>query len=269
MPLWKRSKVGWANNSAMKKLTLFIAVVALLMAATSLQAQNYGIVFGELEVTEVNAADIFGDGMASYDAAGNMLVLQDGFEYHLSHGLVTINTGRPFRIVLEGDAIMVASIESGDPVVVEAVDEGVLKITSNISGSALKCQSLTVQPSVLLDLLSRNSQDEMYALDCKDLTVNQAIVYAEVTTAQLAVHVETMTLNESWLQKPRGGFVNTIWGGICFGDGTTAKIVRIIKEGFGINEIEAPEQQVLKVFEDGHIVIEKDGKRYDVTGREL
>ena len=109
----------------------------------------------------------------------------------------------------------------------------------------------------------------MYALDCKDLTVNQAIVYAEVTTAQLAVHVETMTLNESWLQKPRGGFVNTSWGGICFGDGTPAKIVRIIKEGFGINEIEAPEQQVLKVFEDGHIVIEKDGKRYDVTGREL
>ena len=250
----------------MKKL-MVLAVMAVFMAVTPAGAQNYGIVFDELEVTANNADDIFGDGMASYNEAENMMVLQDGFEYHLSHGLVTINTSRPFRIVLEGNAVIVASIESGDPIVVEAVDEGVLNITSNISGSALKCQSLTVNSGMTVNLLSRNSQNDMYALDCEELVVNGATLYAEVTTAQLAVATHRMTLNNCWLNKPRGGFVNDIWGGICFGDGLPAKIVRIISEGFGLNEIEAPAQDVEKVFEDGRILVIKDGNRYDVTGR--
>ena len=93
----------------MKRFTLMMAVLVMLVTAGALKAQNYGIVFGELEVTEANAADIFGDGMASYDVATNKLVLQDGFTYSLSHDLVTINTGREFHIVLEGSAAMVAS----------------------------------------------------------------------------------------------------------------------------------------------------------------
>lgn len=248
-----------------------MAVVALFMTATVARAQSYGIVFGELEVTAANADDIFGDGMASYDPTYNMMVLQDGFEYHLSHGLVTLNTGRELRIVLEGEATMVASVDSGDPILVEAVDEGGLKITSNISGSALKCQSLKVMPNVFLDLLSRNSQSEMYALDCEELTVSAAVLHAEVTTAQLAVHTQTMTLNECWLQKPRGGGVNDTHGGICFADGAPAKIVRIEVVGYGVNEMEEPVNgnAVEKVFEDGQVVIIKDGKRFDVTGREL
>ena len=246
----------------------FLTVMAVFMAVTPAVAQNYGIVFGELEVTEANALDIFGDGMASYNEAENMMVLQNGFEYHLSHGLVTINTSRPFRIVLEGNAVIVASIESGDPIVVEAVDEGNLSITSNITGSALKCQSLTVNSGMTMSLLSRNSQDNMYALYCEELTVNEAVLNAEVTTAQMAVATLQMNLNGCWLSKPRGGGVNETWGGVCFADGTPAKIVRIVKEGFGLNEIEAPTSSVEKVFEDGRILIIKDGTRYDVTGRE-
>ena len=243
--------------------------MAMLMTATPLVSQNYGVVFGDLEVTAENAADIFGDGMASYDVEGNGLVLRDGFGYNLSHGLVEIHTGNEFHVVLEGNAKFAASISSDDPIVVETVGDGYLKITSNISGSALKCKSLTLQPKVFLDLLSRNSQNNMYALDCEELTVNAAILHAEVTTAELAVHTSVMNLKECWLQKPRGGGLNDSYGGICYADGLPAKQVRIIVEGFGVEEILQPEPQVEKVFENGSIVIIKDGKKYDITGREL
>ena len=252
----------------MKKLMLALAVMAF-MAATPLNAQEYGIMFGELEVTETNATDIFGDGMASYDASENTLFLRDGFEYHLSHGLVTIRTGHVFHILLEGKAEISASIECADPIIVETEKEGALKITSNISGSALKCLALTLNPDVTLNLLSRNSQREMYALDCERFTVNEANLYAEVTTADLAVHTGGMTLNGCWLQKPRGGSVNGAWGGICYADGLPAKDVRIVVEGFGIEEYDETSFPVEKVFEKGQILIIKDGKYYDVTGREV
>jgi hypothetical protein len=45
----------------------------------------------------------------------------------------------------------------------------------------------------------------------------------------------------------------------------------IIKTDYGIdeNDEEEPEQTVQKIFEDGHIVIIKDGKRYSVSGQRL
>ena len=215
-------------------------------------------------------AALFGDGMASYDYERNMMVLYDGFDYHLSHGLVTIDTGREFRFLLEGDATMVASLESSDPVIVEAMDKAHLKITSNISGSALKCKTLSVMPDVFLDLLSRNSQSGMYALECTDLTVERATLYAEVTTANLAVATDHLTLIGSKLQKPAGGGVNPIWGGICFADGIPAKIVRIVLDDTGLQEEGlTPVEHVRKIFERGRIVIVKDGKRYDLSGREI
>ena len=253
----------------MKRLTTLVAVVLMLLTAGTMKAQHYGIVFGELEVDESNASDIFGDGLASYDAAQNKLILCDGFDYHLSHGLVTINTGRAFHVVLKGKALMVASVDCGDPMVMETEDEGLLQITSNISGSALKCESLTLMSGVTLDLLSRNSQKDMYALDCMELTANKAVLYAEVTTAELAVHINKMTLNDCWMQKPRGGSVNDAYGGICYADGLPAKQVRIIVEGYGLEEIVEPSPWTMKTFENGRIVIIQDGKKYDVTGRKL
>ena len=248
-----------------------LAVMAMLMTTSVVTAQNYGIVFGALEVNEVNAADIFGNGTASYDLEQNTLVLQDNFNYHLSRGFVTINTGRDFRIRLEGDAKIYAAVVSDDAIIVEADDNFTLSFTANISGSALKCKSLTVMPKVYLDLLSRNSQSDMYALDCESLTVNNAVLYAEVTTAQLAVATQQMTLNECWLKKPHGGFVSAINGGICFGDGIPAKLVRIVTEGYGVDELDEPAQNVSveKVFKNGQVIIIKDGKQYDMTGRAL
>lgn len=248
-----------------------LAVVTMLMTATTLMAQNYGIMFHELEVTEENAADIFGDGKASYNAEQNTLVLREDFSYQLSRGFVTISTGSEFHIHLEGNAEIYAAVKSDDDIVIEADDEFTMKFTSNISGSALKCKKLTVMPNVWLDLLSRNSQSGMYALECDELTVNSAKLNAEVTTAQLAVATQRMTLNGCWLEKPRGGFVSAFNGGICFGDGFPAKLVRITTKGFGVDEMDEPTHNtgVKKVYENGQIVIVKDGKRYDVTGREL
>lgn len=253
----------------MKKIMALVTVIA--MAATAV-AQNYGIAFGELEVTADNAADIFGDGKAAYDAEQNTLTLQEGLDYHLSKNFVTIATGRDFHIRLEGKAEMSASIDCGDDLFIETTEPYTLKITANISGSALKCPNLTINDNVTLDVLSRNSSTDFHALDCAGtLTVNNAILYAEVTTARLAVAVQDMVLNGCWLQKPKGGTINPAEGGICFGDGIAAKQVRITTVGFGIEENDETQQdaQVKKVYENGRIVIIKDGKKYNVKGQQL
>jgi len=253
----------------MKRITLFLAVVA--MSVSMAKAQGYGITFGELEVTAENAADIFGNGKAAYDATQNTLTLQDGFNYHLSTNFVTIATGNDFHIRLEGNAEMAASIDCSDNLFIETSEPQTLKITSNISGSALKCPNLTIENNVTLDLLSRNSQDGMFALDCADnLTVNGAILLAEVTTSRMAVATRQLNLNNCWLQKPRGGTVSQVEGGICFGDGIPAKQVRIVVEGFGIDEnLNTPTEKVHKVFENGQVLIIKEGKRYNLKGQEI
>jgi len=254
----------------MKKVLLTITLIAF--ATISTLAQCYGITFDELEVTEENAADIFGDGLASYNPSQNMLTLQAGFDYHLSTNFVTINTGRDFIIRLEGDAAIYAAIECGDNLSIETARPFTLKITANISGSALKCPNLMVNDNVTLDLLSRNSSSELHALDCTgELIMNNAILTAEVTTARLAVAAQRMTLNGCWLQRPKGGSINPAEGGICFGDGTAAKIVRITTEGYGIEENEQldEESQVLKCFENGQIVIIRNRQKYNVAGQRI
>ena len=260
----------------MKKIFTTASIIALILAFCAIsqtaKAQSYGIVFGDLEVTEENAGDIFGDGMAAYDQTLNTLMLQNDFNYHLSHGKVTINTGNDFTIKLLGRAEIYACVESEDAVVLASDNGDTLKITSNISGSALKCKSLYIPKDFCLNLLSRNSQDDMYALDCeRDLIVEEGYLFAEVTTADMAVKTSDMTLTGSYLLKPRGGNVNPAWGGICFADGTRAKTVWIVPNDYNIVDehdgLQA-ESSVQKAFENGHIVIIRDGKRYNVTGQQ-
>lgn len=253
----------------MKRIAILL--VAMSLATNIIVAQNYGITFGTLEVTESNAADIFGDGKASYDPESHTLLLMDGFDYRLSTGFVTLNTGSDFHIRLLGDAEIYASVESTDNVIVETDEANTLKITSNISGSALKCPNLHIGRNVTLDLLSRNSADDKHALDCaNELSIDFGTLIAEVTTARLAVAVQRLTLSECYMKKPLGGIVNPVEGGICFGDGIAAKQVRLIASGTSIEENEMPTtQHVEKVFENGQVVIIKDGKRYSITGQAL
>ena len=260
----------------MKKLftNAAIIMIALVLASvTNASAQGYGIVFGELEVTAENAGDIFGDGMASYHPEQNMLELQDGFDYHLSHGKVSIDTGNDFIIRLNGDAEIYACVECSSNLFLESSGAYCLKITSNISGSALKCQNLTIPANVSLDLLSRNSQENMYALDCAEsITVNGGTLSAEVTTASLAVKTVNLFLTDSFLSKPRGGNVNPSWGGICFADGVPAKVVWIVPgNDNGVDEYDSnvSGKTVQKIFENGRIVIIKDGIRYNVVGQKI
>lgn len=251
---------------------ILLSVTVLVMTATAAVAQGYGIAFGDLEVTSANASDIFGDGKAHYDPNLNLLSLEEGLEYHLSKNFVTINTGREFGIRLVGDAMIVASVECSDDLYIETVGDHTLKMTSNISGSALKCPNLTLKPGVTLELLSRNSQADMFALECANaLTVDHATLNADVTTSPLAVAVRSMTLEGCWLQKPRGGFVSATVGGICFGDGLASKVVRIVTQGFGVEEgsSEATEARVQKVIEDGQLIIIRDGQRYNAHGQRM
>jgi len=206
----------------MKKIILLLAAICCL---SGVQAKGYGLRFGDKEVTSKNAKNIFGDGKASYDASTNTLTLRDGFAYSLSKGLVVWNTGKELHIRLEGDAIIKAAVKSQDAIIIEGAHK--LNITSNISGSALECPSLLLNEGLTLDLLSRNSQAEMYALSCPVITVNHAILQAEVTTADVAIKTRQITLNGCMIEKPKGGYADEGKEYICFGDGTPAKRVRI------------------------------------------
>jgi hypothetical protein len=77
-----------------------------------------------------------------------------------------------------------------------------------------------------------------------------------------------MTWNEAYAGLYRFGISEVYY------NGTESEIIwsdLIEKTDYGIDENgqEAPEQTVQKVFEDGKIVIIKDGKRYTITGQHL
>ena len=117
-----------------------------------------------------------------------------------------------------------------DNLIVDSEGEHTLSITSNISGSALQCPVLTVNKNAKLELLSRNSQEGMFALSCPLITVKGGTLLADVTTAFLAIETTQLNLNGSWLEKPKGGIVDAEKLCVCFGDGTPAKRVRITPE---------------------------------------
>ena len=215
----------------MKKFYLFL--MAALCSTLMAQAEvHYGIQFGKVEVTSKNMDDIFGDGRAAYDPQHNTLILQEGFAYSLSKGLVTIDTKyEPFVIRLEGNAQIKASVRCYNQVRVVSDGPYTLGITSNISGSALHCPSLFVCAPATLNALSRNSQKEMYAVECSGkVQVEGGTLIAEVTTAEVAVRAGELVLDGVVLIKPKGGILDTETGYLCFGDGAPAKIVRIVPE---------------------------------------
>lgn len=197
----------------------FILFFALMMAATTVFAANKGI-----------PSEIFKDGKAKYLKSTNTLVLEEGFLFRQGKGLLVFNTGKDLHLLLKGNAEFRASLVFEDKVVVDSEGDHKLSVTSNISGSAVKCPALTVNKAVQLELLSRNSQEGLYALDCPDITVNGGTILADVTTTNLAVKTAQLNLNGSWLEKPKGGIVDAEKGCICFGDSLPAKRVRITPE---------------------------------------
>lgn len=220
IPSFNHSIIQSLNHSIIQSSIInmrkFIFSLALLMATTSLLAAGSGI-----------PAEILKNQKAKYDKASNTLVLEDGFKYSVSKGLVIFNTPGDLRILLKGNAEFRASLAVEGNLIIDSEGDHTLSITSNISGSALRCAALQVNKGTTLNLLSRNSRESMFALDSRDITVNGATLLAEVTTANIAVYTERLTLNGSKMEKPKGGIVSKEKGCVCFGDGIPAKIVRI------------------------------------------
>ena len=195
----------------MKKLCLLFAALCCVLMANA-----KGI-----------PSEVLKDGKAKYVKSTNTLVLEDGFKYSLGKGLVVFETGKDLHILLKGNAEFRAALVFKDNVIIDAEKPATLSVTSNISGSAIQCPHLTINKDATLSLLSRNSQENMFALSCEAITVNEATLNAEVTTANLAVETKALNLNGTWLEKPKGGFVDEEKACICFGDGMPAKRVKI------------------------------------------
>lgn len=191
----------------------------LLFASVMVQAKDNGI-----------PSEIFKNGKVKYEKSTNTLVLEDGFMFSLGKGLVVFETGKDLHILLKGNAEFKAALVFKDNLIIETAQPAKLSVTSNISGSALQCPSLTINKDATVSLLSRNSQEGMYALSCEAITVNAATLIAEVSTANLAIVTKELNLNGSRLEKPKGGVVDTEKACICLGDGMPAKRVCITPE---------------------------------------
>ena len=106
----------------------FILFFALMMAATTVFAANKGI-----------PSEIFKDGKVKYLKSTNTLVLEDGFLFRQGKGLLVFNTGKDLHLLLKGNAEFRASLVFEDKVVIDSEGDHKLSVTSNISGSAVKC----------------------------------------------------------------------------------------------------------------------------------
>ena len=116
---------------------------------------------------------------------------------------------------------------------------------------------------------------EIYEIDCRLSQVTHFHVYRSKSDG------ETLSLAD----EVRGySFVDTSWQGLeaglyrygvsaVYGNGVESEPVWtdfVEKQNIGVEEHESPEDpSVQKVFENGMIVIIKDGKRYSITGQQL
>lgn len=215
-----------------KKLLLFLLLGIAASAFAQLQVPP-GIFFGRKPVvTKFNdVCDIFGDKMALYDPEMNMLLLRDGFRYHLLEGFLTVSTGEPFRIRLEGNAYIEAAFVSKDPIIIESDGYNTLTIVSNASTTALVCPKLVLDDYFTsLSLFSDAPNKEMIALDCSgEVVVNGGGLRMEVAHSPKAAVIGALTLNGSVLRTPRAVTINPD-GVVCDDKGRYARLIEIVPE---------------------------------------
>ncbi len=255
--------------------TRLLTLLVLIAATTGVFAKEYyGIIFGmNEEVNSENAADIFGDGKASYVYSTNTLILEQGFSYSLSKGFVSFQTEREFHILLRGDAEIKASIHSYDDIKIEAAVPSTLTITANISGSGIECPNLTVTQDAELYVLSRNSAQDMYAIQCENtLTVISTRLEAKMVNSSMAIALKKLDLKGVTITTPAGGVVNNTKGGICYADGTSARWVIIDPSEYtAVDDLSAtPIHGPRKILSDGQVLIlMPDGRTLNLLGAEL
>ena len=120
----------------MKKVSFLLA---LIMATTTMFAANKGI-----------PSEVLKAGKVKFNKATNTLVLEEGFKYSLGKGLVVFKTGKDLHILLKGNAEFKASLVFEDNVIIDSEGDYKLSVTSNISGSAIKCPSLPDHSIILM-----------------------------------------------------------------------------------------------------------------------
>ena len=117
----------------------------------------------------------------------------------------------------------------------------------------------------IYEIKSRLEQIMGYRIYRADSEGNSVMLADEVTNTYYIDH----TWNEAQAGNYRFGISEV------YANGVESEIIwsdTIVKTDFGIDENgnqESPEPSVQKVIEDGHIVIIKDGKRYNVSGQHL
>ena len=148
--------VDWEGNT-------YVGIYVVFPNIDGVPQLPYNLIVGDKIVTADNAADIFGDGTASYDSSTNTLTLDNadittGYEWHtLNHYYASIYADGDLNLVVKGDSKITAEAE--DMTIIDAM---YIKGDLTISGDG--------------DLTAVGGKaDSMEALDC----YGDVTIYAE------------------------------------------------------------------------------------------
>ena len=110
--------VDWEGNT-------YIGIYVVFPNIEGLPELPYNLIVGDTIVTADNAADIFGDGTASYDSSTNTLTLDNadittGYEWQtLNHYYASIYADGDLNLVVKGDSKITS--EAADMVIIDAM----------------------------------------------------------------------------------------------------------------------------------------------------
>lgn len=203
----KRIKKAWAVL-----LCFCMAVTLLPMTAF---AADLGVTVNGMAVTDENAADVLGNGTASYDAATNTLTLNGANLTQIQN-----NTGKAFTIKVVGDntvAIDTGStnlIESNAPLTITGAAGATLKLSGANRNSYIKCinaeGSVTVE---MITLILTNSSNAGISSTGNITIKNGAIVKGDTGNMLYATSAGAgkLTISDSTVTAPLEGTTVSGW----------------------------------------------------------
>lgn len=169
----------------MKKrfFSLFCAIILLSSCIPMTHAVPVGIYIDDKQVTTKNAADILGDGTATYDISAATLTLQ-------GVRAKTITTSGDLCLKLKADNALETIHIGGD---LSILGDGVLTLraTDKVTAVALKCNNLTVGESAKLDATAAKASERSNAIWVNDDVIlkEQASVSVKSGNALLTVGI--------------------------------------------------------------------------------
>ena len=245
------SPAGAAWNAANHRLELNGAAVV----DASIASTTYFLEVCGYAVTSANAADILGDGTASYDPITNTLTFDNVHEVGLSNFGVW-NKIPNLRILLKGDNMLAGSLTSIRSEQADVIIEGPGRISLQANTAMEINGNLTICNNAVVEAVSKNNGKAVDGDYPYALTVDNATLIADGTLSNSypIYSFKNLVMNGCSVIEPQG----IVWHCPCFVDanGDPVRNARIVigKEyDLYVAGIRVDDRNTADVLGDGHV----------------